>query len=182
MCSPVYNFYNCCPPDCGSQTSNQNPTTPTNNFSKVFPIRTSRSGVTTDWRTGDIKYTGHYYRSNLPGNNLEVYNNLEAFHFPYKVKDLSVFKTNESGITNETVELSIIVMDMAGNLKRVISASNIDMISMPFEQWHPVPLVASASDLNIVPGEVVIKKVTVSNVNTDSWHCNMFASGLGEMI
>lgn len=76
--------------------------------------------------------------------------------------ELSIFKIAETATTQETVEVSIIVMDMAGNLKRTISSQNIDLVNMPFEQWIPIPLTTNALDLNISPNEVVIKKVTIS--------------------
>jgi len=181
MCNPIYNFYNCCCDHKGSHTTSS--TTPQTVDSKaLFPIKTAISDLFSDWETGDIKSATHYYQSNIYNNALEIFNNLEAFHFKYKIKELNVFKTNESGTTQETVEVSIIVMDMAGNLKRTISSQNINLVNMPFEQWIPIPLTTNVLDLNISPDEVVIKKVTISKKNTDSWRCNMFLSGLAEMI
>lgn len=182
MCAsgPVYNFYNCCCPDQNGNSNNNGSSVSTNH---TFPIKTVNAGLWTDWRTGDVNMSSpFYYPINLPGNVSEIFNNMEAFHFPFKIKELSLFKSGVSGTTNEKMEISIIVMDMDGTVLRTLSTSTIEIVSAPVETWVPIPLVSSPSDLTISPNEIIVERFRISGLNNDNWNCRVFVSGLAEMI
>ncbi len=181
MCnsSPVYNFYNCCCPDQNDSSTNGS----SQNVSTIFPIKTVNAGLWTDWRTGDVNFSApFYYPINPPQNVTEIFNNMEAFHFPYKLKELSFFKSGVLGSTNETMELSILVMDMDGAILRTLSTTTNELVSAPEESWVSIPLVSSAADLTISPSEIIVERFAISNPNNDNWECKVFISGLAEMI
>lgn len=168
MSNPVYNFYNCCCKDGKTST--------------IFPIKTVNGGLWTDWTTGDVIFSNPFYYPINPSGRTEIYNNMEAFHFPYRIKELSLFKSGVNGTTNETMELSIIVMNMAGVTLRTLSTSTIEIVSASIETWIPIPLVSSIADLSIAPNEIIVEKFKISSTNNDDWNCRIFVSGLAEMI
>ena len=183
MSNPVYNFYNgCCSNSCAAPENAPTGGTPST-AGTIFPIKTGGGSLYANWKTGDVEASRPYFYSVNPvGNNLEFFNSLDAFHFPYKIKELTLFKSSVTGTTTETMDFSIIVMDMAGTLLRTLSTSTIEIISAPEETWIPIPLVSMAADLTINPNEIVIQKFSISNQNTDNWYCHAMVSGLAEMI
>ena len=100
MSSPIYNFYNCCKSDCCSP----NNTSSNGNQKALFPFKTVRAGLTSDPLTGNV-YDAHPYLYQIndsgAGSPSEIYTNMEAFHFPFRVKELSIIKTGVSGTTTE---------------------------------------------------------------------------------
>lgn len=178
MPGPVYNFYNCC---CdGGSSGGEVPTAPA---ASVFPIKTINGNLQADWVTGDIdRARPHQFRINQPNGQTEIFTNLEAYPFAYRLRQLAIVKQLESGSTAETMNMDLVVMDFAGNALRTVSAQPVGLVGLASDVWVPVPLVADPVALEIRPGEVVIQRCTISAVVSDNWRCNAYLSGLAEMV
>jgi hypothetical protein len=178
MTNPTYNFYNCCCPTTNLDCDENN----TNYAGSIFPIKTTGGGLWANWRDGDVDSANRFIPVNFPLGLTTIYNNMEAFHFSYVVKELSLRKTRVTGTTNESIEFTMMVMDMDGNYLRTLSTNTLDLVSLPIETWVSVPLVAAQVDLTIQPNEILIQEFKINTVNTDDWRCNLFVSGLAEMV
>ena len=179
MSGPVYNFYNCC---CGDDCTGGGGGTPPGAPGAVFPIKSINGNLSTDWTDGDVKWVQpFYYATNLPNGATEVFNNIEAYPFAYRLTQLSLIKGQETGTTSETMNMGLIVMDYAGNVLRTISAQPIELVGLANEVWTPITFVADPAALVIQPGEVVVQHFVLSAHSTDNWQCHAYASGLAEL-
>jgi hypothetical protein len=147
-----------------------------------FVIRSAVDQIMADYKTGDMKFAAYNYPIMPIANSLFIYNNIQLMHFKYRLLELNFIKFNETGTTGKQMSVDVVVMNMNGVVLRTISTSPIQLVGSPVETWLQFPLTANPVPREILIGEVVVIRFTISGANNDTWQCYGDCSGLGEFI
>lgn len=178
-CAPTYNFYNCC---CEDKINEEGSGNSGQSMVNRFLIRSAADQIMSDYKTGDMKFAAYSYPIKPIGGSLLIYNNIQVMHFKYRLHDLSFIKFNEAGVTGKQMSADVVVMDMNGAILRTISTSPILLVGSPVETWLPFQLTTNTVAREILVGEVVMIRFTISGANNDNWQCVGNCSGLGEFV
>jgi len=158
-CAPTYNFYNCCDPNGGGSASNAH---------KFIWGTESTPTATQDFAGGvpDALYMGG---ETIPASFADKREFLNLAPLPVTADLLNIsilrFAMNTPGNPDipasytASVDLDVVVLDFFGNVIRTISIAPLNYKTLPNKVWTPIPLTAVASDLKIVPGELVAARV-----------------------
>jgi hypothetical protein len=101
---------------------------------------------------------------NKPGVDLISHQSLAPLPYNARLHDLFFMKDPDLGGFTGTINFDLVVLDVAGNLLRTISAATIDYGSASGWTWVSIPLTSTTTDLVIASGEIIAGQLTFGSM------------------
>ena len=80
-----------------------------------------------------------------------------------KVRSLNLLVCNRSGSYGQQLLLTVEVRDFAGNLRRTVSTTAIDLETVPQRVFVPVPISTNSANTILLPGEYLAAHVVAAS-------------------